>query len=64
MNDTTKRDSSQVELKPCPFCGGSARMLPYGPVVCNSCGSMGKEYISVSLDQYEPLAAFAWNRRA
>lgn len=54
-----------TELKPCPFCGGKAKILKmtFGgvsyQVICGSC--------SANLDQrfaYEDEAIEAWNRRA
>lgn len=53
-----------LHLNPCPFCGGAAKMLSLGPVVCTQCGVRGVESpIPVRLDRYEELAAKAWNRR-
>ena len=57
-----------AELKPCPFCGGVAR-LKYRPpvcaVVCKKCGAMSDTFC----DEHEEMdskkqAVEAWNRRA
>ena len=60
------------ELKPCPFCGGKAEVVPhefystlekewktvsYG-VVCKTCGISGYPYFGCELH-----AVTAWNRR-
>lgn len=54
------------ELKPCPFCGGEARLLPhifyglkntYG-VECSKCGVMTMQFYDTERD-----AEKAWNRR-
>lgn len=64
------------ELKPCPFCGGEAKIysgphydgghVTYWAVVkCESCEASG-----MKIDEYEPVsrveewASEAWNRRA
>ena len=65
---------ANIELKPCPFCGGSARMRkvmrvngkpPYYEVLCDDtterhCG------VAPLSDKYADAesAAAAWNRRA
>lgn len=64
-----------TELKPCPFCGGEAKLYS-GPhydgwhksywavVKCLSCGTLG-----MKIDEYEPVsrveecAAEEWNQR-
>lgn len=56
---------ADVELKPCPFCGGKVKKAigPYkGTVlfVCNECGADVCFYGA----EYEPKATNAWNRRA
>lgn len=48
------------ELKPCPFCGGEAGILPegdYHEVTCQQCG------VFVQGHTYESAIA-AWNKRA
>ncbi len=55
------------ELKPCPFCGGEARIIShrfhelsntYG-VTCKICGSETRQFYRAEED-----AVNAWNRRA
>ena len=50
------------ELKPCPFCGGEARIAcgkKYNRrVFCTECGALSDLYDD------EPAARAAWNRRA
>ena len=53
---------SKVNLEPCPFCGGKAKMKVSGTeflfaVVCDSCGYATPCYMK------EKQAAEAWNRR-
>lgn len=58
----------KAELKPCPFCGGKARLVyaqPYNAVQCTKCKVFGKTIV----DAYEQRdgqidAIEAWNRRA
>lgn len=59
--------SSEMELKPCPFCGGKANFWEskanngylYGYAVrCSVCRSRSKTYGS------EEYAMAAWNRRS
>ena len=49
------------ELKPCPFCGGNARLMRGSPgcvyVKCDGCQA-------TSDDRFEAVAIAAWNRRA
>ena len=45
-----------TDLKPCPFCGGEAVILPYA-VVCNNCGAKIE-----TIYKYRMFAA--WNTRA
>ena len=54
------------DLKPCPFCGGEARILPYIEheetwyrVRCTKCpADVGRHWFSLKLE-----AINAWNRR-
>ena len=63
-----------MELKPCPFCGGEARIYPlnisdglrityefkhpYYRIVCQKCGCVFGDF------SIEAQSAAAWNRRA
>ncbi|MBR6738803.1 MAG: Lar family restriction alleviation protein [Oscillospiraceae bacterium] len=55
-----------AELKPCPFCGGSAVTgfaiwdYNYWGVTCVACGA----YVPVNYGESEEKAIEAWNRRA
>lgn len=56
------------ELKPCPFCGGEARIIakPYEPKVCVGCDDdtcLGFSGLGWLYDS-EKEATEAWNRRA
>lgn len=59
---------AKYELKPCPFCGGKARLIyvsQMSAVKCPKCGTLGK----VVADYYEQgdgkgEAIEFWNRRA
>lgn len=57
------------ELKPCPFCGGEARVCHFSSFVnsafdsgyyikCNKCGTTGHKYFTTMKQ-----AIRAWNRR-
>lgn len=56
----------KTELKPCPFCGGKAEVVPYSVygkvksyfVNCLKCGCQIRDYTS------KQNAEKAWNRRA
>lgn len=53
------------ELKPCPFCGGTAALRGDGYlawVVCDNCDAEGPS--AVVLGQGEKRAAEKWNTRA
>lgn len=57
------------ELKPCPFCGGKARLFVDGGVrvVCSKC-YVGTMSLTDNIVEYESNAVEtvikAWNRRA
>lgn len=66
MIDNTRIDPEiDGQLKPCPFCGGTAFMwytndnYPSPYVVCNSCTAMQKIHRFKTVDE----AIEAWNRR-
>ncbi|WP_293601964.1 Lar family restriction alleviation protein [Ruminococcus sp. CAG:330] len=59
---------SNIKLKPCPFCGGVARIASVGETVvfvtCQTC-HVGTQGISVSAEYCaNEKAAEEWNRRA
>ena len=50
-----------INLKPCPFCGGQAKIFGYSHmwyVKCPACGA------STACENTDKKAADAWNRRA
>lgn len=64
-------EEKQIELKPCPFCGGEARILVvakgYKSIVecaTHYCGFMRHSYNNGDTDENAALRlATAWNRR-
>ncbi len=62
------------ELKPCPFCGGTAKFISFSEirsyrpaclVKCDDCGASVREFVSEdNTFSYKDEAANAWNRRA
>lgn len=63
---------NETELKPCPFCGGEARILVvkkgYKSIIeCTThyCGFMRHSYNNGDTDEHAALRlTTAWNRRA
>ena len=60
-----------MELKPCPFCGGEAKISHMGPYVgktskveCKTCGECSKIFFISMEYAANVMAAEAWNRRA
>lgn len=58
------------ELKPCPFCGGKARIVhhskfgsDYSAVECMSCRAVGEEFSKNYLYSSDEQAIESWNRR-
>lgn len=63
-------EHKKIELKPCPFCGGNAKIIKNeceetgftGYFVFHSCGLMEK--IRTKFEDTPERAAYDWNRRA
>lgn len=57
--------SQKIELKPCPFCGGRAKISSYlsGSVVCMDCGASSKRIPESPKYCAIDTAVEAWNRR-
>lgn len=56
---------NEIELKPCPFCGGKARKFSgfiagVTMIVCNNC----RAKVSFSGKEQEQETVNAWDRRA
>lgn len=56
-------DTQNIDLKPCPFCGGKARMSAWVKVgeysaYCTKCGATAGDYRATEAEAVE-----AWNRR-
>ena len=60
----------QIQLKPCPFCGGGAIFEEYayntdGRIICVRCGATSSnEWCDSSGKDWKVKAAEKWNRRA
>ena len=64
---------SEIELKPCPFCGCDDRRIGIRKmgrkgyrVICARCRNMGPQINIIDNDKMgaQKMAAEAWNRRA
>lgn len=58
---------SNIELKPCPFCGGEAKIIdsiPVGVKAVECCNWSCSIYVRTWWLETEEEAAEAWNRRA
>lgn len=66
---------SNIELKPCPFCGGEAIISRNDMIIkrktqrcawvyCQKCGAKTPYYMRSNFEHYMRSAIEAWNRRA
>lgn len=55
----------QIELKPCPFCGGEAELQsePWSAVICANCRAMSHCFPHSGKYSSDEKAIEAWNRR-
>lgn len=66
----------EIELKPCPFCGGKANLkvntecagfgcnVTKAYVECEQCGARGETGDNYFHDNIKIIAILGWNRRA